>query len=64
MRMHLITPVITEGIRTLDDVAPLMRDDLVITQSLLAPRSAWRTAWSAPGWRTASARTARHATRN
>ena len=36
MRVHLITPVITEGIRTLDDVAPLMRDDLVITQSLLA----------------------------
>ena len=36
MRIHLITPVITEGIRTLDDVAPLMRNDLVITQSLLA----------------------------
>lgn len=64
MRIHLITPVITEGIRTRDDVAPLMRDDLVITQSLVAPRSAWRTAWSAPGWRTASALSVRHATKN
>lgn len=64
MRIHLITPVITEGIRTRDDVAPLMRDNLVITRSLLAPRSASRTAWSAPGWRTASAPTARHATRS
>ncbi|WP_292965529.1 hypothetical protein [Novosphingobium sp. UBA1939] len=64
MRVHLITPVITGGIRTLDDVAPLMRDDLVITQSPLAPRSASRTAGSAPGRRTASAPTAIHATRN
>ena len=35
MRIHLITPVITEGIRTLDDVASLMSDELKITQSLI-----------------------------
>ena len=35
MRIHLITPVITEGIRTLDDVASLMSDELEITQSLI-----------------------------
>lgn len=35
MRIHLITPIVTEGVRTLDDVVPLVRDDLVITQSLI-----------------------------
>lgn len=36
MRVHLITPVVTEGIRTLDDVASLQSDELTITQSLIA----------------------------
>lgn len=36
MRIHLITPIVTEGIRTLDDVAPLQSADLTITQSLIA----------------------------
>lgn len=36
MRIHLITPIVTEGIRTLDDVAALNSADLSITQSLIA----------------------------
>ncbi|MBN8499665.1 MAG: aspartate/glutamate racemase family protein [Sphingomonadales bacterium] len=36
MRVHIITPVVTEGIRTLDDVAHLRSADLSITQSLIA----------------------------
>tara|TARA_R110000850_G_scaffold2230_5_gene11000 strand:+ start:1754 stop:2491 length:738 start_codon:yes stop_codon:yes gene_type:complete len=36
MHIHLITPIITEGVRTLDDVSPLMSDELSITQSLIA----------------------------
>lgn len=36
MRVHIITPVVTEGIRTLDDVAHLQSADLCITQSLIA----------------------------
>jgi allantoin racemase len=36
MRIHLITPIVTEGIRTLDDVAVLNSADLSITQSLIA----------------------------
>lgn len=36
MRIHLITPIVTEGIRTLDDVAALNSSDLSITQSLIA----------------------------
>lgn len=35
MRIHLITPIVTEGIRTLDDVAALNSADLSITQSLI-----------------------------
>jgi Asp/Glu/hydantoin racemase len=34
-RIELITPIITEGIRTLDEVEPFFRPDLVITQSLI-----------------------------
>jgi allantoin racemase len=34
-RIELITPIITEGIRTLEEVEPFMRPDLVITQSLI-----------------------------
>lgn len=34
-RIELITPIITEGIRTLDEVAPYLRDDLTITHSLI-----------------------------
>jgi len=33
--IQLITPIITRGIRTLDDVAPYRRDDLEIRHSLL-----------------------------
>ncbi|WP_246263211.1 aspartate/glutamate racemase family protein [Parasphingopyxis algicola] len=33
--IHIITPVITEGIRSLDDVAPLAGKDLHFTHSLL-----------------------------
>jgi allantoin racemase len=36
MRIHLITPIVTEGVRTLDDVAGLNSADLSITQSLIA----------------------------
>lgn len=36
MRIHLVTPIVTEGIRTLDDVAGLTGDDLSITQSLIS----------------------------
>ena len=35
-RIELITPIITEGIRTLEEVEPFMRPDLTITQSLIA----------------------------
>ena len=35
MIIELITPVITQGVRTLDDVRPLERPDLQITHSLL-----------------------------
>jgi allantoin racemase len=35
MHIHLVTPITTQGIRTLDDVAPLMSDELKITQSLI-----------------------------
>ena len=35
MIIELITPVITRGVRTLDDVRPLERPDLKITHSLL-----------------------------
>ena len=34
-RIELITPIITEGIRTLDEVMPFYRPDLIITQSLI-----------------------------
>jgi allantoin racemase len=34
-RIELITPIITEGIRTLEEVEPFMRPDLEITQCLL-----------------------------
>jgi allantoin racemase len=34
-RIELITPIITEGIRTLDEVASFLRPDLTITQCLL-----------------------------
>jgi allantoin racemase len=34
-RIELITPIITKGIRTLEEVEPFMRPDLVITQSLI-----------------------------
>jgi allantoin racemase len=33
--IQLITPIVTRGIRTLDDVAPFLRDDLEIRHSLL-----------------------------
>ena len=33
--VHIITPVITKGIRTLDDVTPFEREDLAIRHSLL-----------------------------
>lgn len=36
MRIHLITPIVTKGIRTLEDVAELNSADLSITQSLIA----------------------------
>ena len=36
MRIHLITPIVTEGVRTLEDVAGLNSADLSITQSLIA----------------------------
>lgn len=36
MRIHLITPIVTEGVRTLEDVADLNSADLSITQSLIA----------------------------
>src|SRR3546814_11038283 len=36
MRIHLVTPIVTEGIRTLDDVADLNGNGLSITQSLIA----------------------------
>ncbi len=35
MHIHLITPVITEGIRTLEDVEPFISAELSITQSLI-----------------------------
>ncbi|WP_262692748.1 aspartate/glutamate racemase family protein [Kordiimonas aestuarii] len=35
MHIHLITPITTQGIRTLEDVEPLMSTDLTITQSLI-----------------------------
>jgi allantoin racemase len=34
-RIELITPIITEGIRTLDEVRPFERPDLTITQCLI-----------------------------
>ena len=34
-RIELITPIITAGIRNLDEVAPCMRPDLTITHSLI-----------------------------
>jgi allantoin racemase len=34
-KIELITPIITEGIRTLDEVHPFERPDLTITQSLI-----------------------------
>jgi allantoin racemase len=34
-RIELITPIITEGIRSLDDVKPLAREDLTITHTLI-----------------------------
>lgn len=34
-RIELITPIITEGIRTLEEVEPFMRPDLLITQCLI-----------------------------
>lgn len=34
-RIELITPIITEGIRTLDEVRPFERPDLTITHSLI-----------------------------
>jgi allantoin racemase len=34
-RIELITPIITEGIRTLDEVEPFIRADLTITQCLI-----------------------------
>lgn len=54
MHIHLITPIITEGIRTLDDVSPLMSDELSITQSLIKTgpasiESEFDEALSAPG---------------
>lgn len=36
MRIHLVTPIVTEGIRTLDDVADLNGNGLSITQSLIS----------------------------
>ena len=36
MRIHIITPIVLEGVRTLDDVAALQSADLTITQSLIA----------------------------
>lgn len=33
--VHIITPIITEGIRSLDDVAPFLRDDLEVRHSLI-----------------------------
>ena len=41
-RIELITPIITEGIRTLEEVEPFMRPDLEITQSLIAAQLAKR----------------------
>ena len=35
MIIELITPIVTRGVRTLDDVEPLVRDGLSITHSLL-----------------------------
>lgn len=35
-RVELITPIITEGIRTLDDVRPFERPDLTVTHTLIA----------------------------
>lgn len=35
-RIELITPIITEGIRTLDDVNPFRRTDLLISHTLIA----------------------------
>ena len=34
-RIELITPIITEGIRSLDEIQPLQRPDLTITHSLI-----------------------------
>jgi allantoin racemase len=34
-RIELITPIISEGVRTLDDVKPFRRDDLLITHTLI-----------------------------
>lgn len=35
MIIELITPIVTRGVRTLDDIRPLEREDLKITHSLL-----------------------------
>ncbi len=35
MRIELLTPIVARGVRSLDDVEPLMGDDLTITHSLL-----------------------------
>jgi len=35
-RIELITPIITEGVRTLADVKPFERADLTVTHSLIA----------------------------
>lgn len=35
MHIHLVTPITTQGIRSLDDVEPLMSEELKITQSLI-----------------------------
>lgn len=34
-KIHIITPIITEGIRSLDDVLPFERDDLMFSHSIL-----------------------------
>jgi allantoin racemase len=54
MRIHLITPIVTEGIRTLDDIAAFNSADLSITQSLIATgpasiESEFDEAMSVPG---------------
>ncbi|MEQ8800983.1 MAG: hypothetical protein RLP45_02990, partial [Haliea sp.] len=34
--IHIITPIITEGVRSLDDVQPFLRPDMEVRHSLIS----------------------------